>query len=335
MNEIDARQVLIDMADLLRPAAIRAAATLRIAEHVAAGASCAADVARKAGTSLEVTEIFLRYLADLGLLRQAGGGRYELGELGKPLLEGGPGSVAGILRSDSLAGRGELAMVGVLHTIRTGEPSYPSAFGRGYWEDVNNDPTLLNSFEENTVDVLAWDMQLVVDSYDWSKVRWVVDVGGHTGTLLAALARRYPHLRGTLIDLKNAVEVARRRFAAAGLAERCDAVVGNFFEPLVPGGDVYLLSAILADWTDEQAVTILRRCAEAAGPQGRVLLAEVTLPAQDARTQLWLRAYMPAPARTVEQLKALGRAAGLTVTWEGPVTPLRSLIEFSPAGADG
>lgn len=95
-----------------------------------------------------------------------------------------------------------------------------------------------------------------------------------------------------------------------------------------------MLSAILGDWGDEQAVAILRRCAEAAGAAGKVLLADVNLDVimrgeQAARMELWLRAMMPTPVRTVEDLKELGHAAGLRVSWEGPVTPVRSLIEFS------
>nr|WP_276209056.1 methyltransferase [Streptomyces amritsarensis] len=104
------------------------------------------------------------------------------------------------------------------------------------------------------------------------------------------------------------------------------------------GHDVYLLSGILADWSDEKSVAILRRVAEAAGPDGRVLLAEINLPETGtglaaADTALRVAATVPVPARTVEAVKDLAGRAGLTPTWQGPVTPVRSVVEFSPAVA--
>jgi hypothetical protein len=65
-----------------------------------------------------------------------------------------------------------------------------------------------------------------------------------------------------------------------------------------------------------------------------VLLADVSLDVvmqgpQGPRMELWLRAMMPTPVRSVADLKRLAERAGLRVRWEGPVTPVRSLIEFS------
>ncbi|MGH9104533.1 MAG: methyltransferase [Acidimicrobiales bacterium] len=52
---------------------------------------------------------------------------------------------------------------------------------------------------------------------------------------------------------------------AAGVADRCEAIACDFFGPLPAGGDVYMLRNVIPDWPDREAVTILRRCAEAAG----------------------------------------------------------------------
>ncbi|WP_435848223.1 methyltransferase [Streptomyces griseoluteus] len=324
------------MADLLTPAAIRAAATLRIADHIGAGRGDVAKLAELTCTRTDLLDLLLRHLAAKSVLTQDGNGTYAVTELGARLREDHPASLRAHLTADGLFGRADLALVNILHTVRTGEPAHATVFGRSYWESVNEDPAFVEALEQTeSLPQPGWGGELIFESYDWSKVRSVVDVGGHSGAVLMELLRQQPHLRGTLLDLKNAAKVAGRRFAAAGLADRADAVVGDFFEPLPAGADVYLLSALLADWSDEQATAILRRCAEAAGPRGKILLAEVNLqvPREDpdsAALELWLRATMPSPVRTVEQLKALGTAAGLTLTWEGPATPVRSILEFSP-----
>lgn len=329
MTDLAQAQKLMKMADLLAPSAIRAAATIRVADHIAAGSTQLAELAGKTGTQEDILDILLRYLVDLGLLEHGQGG-FGLTPLGEPLLDAYPAGVRESLAMDGLFGRADVALVNILHTVRTGEASHGTLFGRGYWDSVNEDPEFLGAIEKTGTE-LGWDAGTVIDSYDWSGVSRVVDVGGHNGALMTALAQRHTHLHGTVVDLKNLAEAAAKNLAAAGLSGRCEAVVGSFFDPLPIGGDVYLLSAVLADWKDDDAITILRRCGEAAGAGGKVLLAEVSIEASGAAIELYVRATMPAPVRTVDELKALGAAAGLRVSWEGPVTSVRSLLEFELA----
>ncbi|MFF8646404.1 methyltransferase [Streptomyces sp. NPDC015345] len=326
---------LLEMADLLTPAVIRAAATLRIADHIGAGINEPEKLAEVTASRPDLLELLLRHLAINGVLTRDSSGRYAVTKLGERLCEHHPESLRSHLTMDGLYGRCDLALVNILHTIRTGEPAHVGVFGHSYWESINEDPAFLDALEKSESEPHpGWGAELIFESYDWSRVERVVDVGGHTGAILMELLRQNPHLHGTLVDLQNAAGVAGRRFARAGFSDRARAVVGSFFEPLPKGGDVYLLSAVLSDWSDEQAITILRRCAEAGGPSGKVLLAEANLQVpqevpESASVELWMRATIPAPVRTVEQLKALGAAAGLRVSWEGPATPVRSVLEFS------
>ncbi|HEX5540795.1 MAG TPA: methyltransferase [Micromonospora sp.] len=328
-------QRLHEMADLLAPSVVRAAAALRLADHIAAGVTRAEDLAARTDTVPELLDMLLRHLVALEILERTPDGEHKLTPLGEAMRDDDPMGLRQAISTDGLFGHSELALVNILHTVRTGEPCHAAVFGVGFWESVNTEPEFVEPLEQNARNPLAWNAELILDSYDWSKVRSVTDVGGHSGTLLIELLRRHPHLHGVLLDLKNVAEIGDRRIAEAGLADRAQAVVGSFFDPLPTGTDVYLLSAILADWSDEQAVAILRRCGEAAGPDGRVLLAEVNLPVinagsvESARMELYLRAMMPKPVRTVDELKKLGAAAGLRVTWEGPVTPVRSILEFA------
>ncbi|MFH8555841.1 methyltransferase [Streptomyces celluloflavus] len=325
---------LTDLADLLRPAAIRAAATLGVADHIAAGVHDTERLARLCGTRTEVLDSLLRYLVSLDLLDRDGNGGYALRDAARPLLTDHPLSLREALRLDGVTGRSDTALLGLVHTVRTGEPAHVGLFGRGYWESLDEDATGSEAIERAALGQLVFDAELIRDAYDWSAVRSVVDVGGNTGAILTSLLTGHPHLRGTLVDLPGVTRVAAKNIAEAGVQDRCEVVAGSFFDPLPAHRDVYLLSAILGDWDDAQAVAILRRCAEAAGGTGKVLLADVSLDVvmksdDTARTELLLRAMMPRPVRTVAELTRLGRAAGLRVTWQGPVTPVRSLIEFS------
>jgi len=61
------------------------------------------------------------------------------------------------------------------------------------------------------------------------------------------------------------------------LGDRIEFVEGSFFER-VPAGDVYVLSTILHDWPDEQALAILRTIRAAASPDSRLILLEAVVP---------------------------------------------------------
>ncbi|MBZ4320393.1 methyltransferase [Streptomyces sp. SCA2-4] len=334
MDDLARVEHLTDLADLLRPSAVRAAATLGVADHIAAGTHDTPSLARLCGARPDVLDALLRYLVSLGLLDRDGDGRYALREAARPLLDDHPFTLREALRLDGVAGRSDMALVDLVHTVRTGEPAHVGLFGRGYWDSLNEDPRHVEAIERAASGQLAFDAEIIFDGYDWASVRSVADIGGNSGTILTGLLNRHPHLHGTLVDLRSVAGVAARNIADSGLADRCEVAPGSFFDPLPAGRDVYLLSAILGDWDDDQAVAILRRCAEAAGSTGRILLADVNLDVvmrgeEAARTELWLRAMMPTPVRTVADLKRLGDAAGLRVSWEGPATPVRSLIEFS------
>ena len=163
------------------------------------------------------------------------------------------------------------------------------------------------------VDVSA-DAPEIAAGYDWGALGHLVDVGGGNGTLLAAILRHHPTLRGTVFDLPATAEAARTALASAGLADRADVVGGSFFEPLPPGAGGYLLSAIVHDWDDASARTILSRCAEAAGQAGAVFVVEkIGADGASLRTGMDLRMllYFGGKERSVDQLAALAAEAGL------------------------
>jgi hypothetical protein len=177
-------------------------------------------------------------------------------------------------------------------------------------------------------DVEVWAPDIVA-AYDWGSLGHLVDVGGGNGSLLIAMLHRHPDLQGTVLDLPGAAEAARKALTAAGLADRSDAVAGSFFDPLPPGAGGYLLCAVLHDWDDGSARAILRRCAQAAGTDGRVFVVEKFVTDTDHRTEMDLRvlAYFGGRERGIAELTALAAAAGLRVAAVHPAgaTPVVEL----------
>ena len=168
--------------------------------------------------------------------------------------------------------------------------------------------------------------------YPWQQVGSVTDVGGGSGGLLAELLVTHPHLRGTLVDRPLPVATAAQRFADRGVADRAEGVAGDFFSPLPTGADVYVISRALTDWSDRHATAILRRCAEAAGPDGRVLVVEV-MPTEPyvphlSSYDLTMLVSVGGRERGVDDFIALGTDAGLALTATYTGTGGLTLLEF-------
>jgi hypothetical protein len=79
-------------------------------------------------------------------------------------------------------------------------------------------------------------------------------------------------LRGIIFDLPTGNAKAAQQIAAAGVADRCEVVVGDFFNSVPIGADSYILKSIIHDWDDDHSVAVLKNCRRAMSSSGRLLL---------------------------------------------------------------
>jgi SAM-dependent methyltransferase len=262
---------LTAMSDLETAMAIRVAATLRLADLIASGVNGLEQLAARSGAHQDALRRLLRYLACRHVLTITADGSYALTARGECLLDAHPSGLRARLDLRAPVGRDRLAFAYLLEAVLTGEPVHERMFGRPFYAE-HSASGLDEAFDHAMAARSAMRAAGAMAGYDWTAVQHVIDVGGGTGVLLAAILRAIPTIHGTLVDQPATAARARRALAAAGVADRCEIAAGSIFEPLPAGGDVYLLSSILHDWPDDQAQLILRRCAEAAGPGGRVLI---------------------------------------------------------------
>jgi hypothetical protein len=66
-----------------------------------------------------------------------------------------------------------------------------------------------------------------------------------------------------------------------GVADRVTLKSGSFFESVPEGGDCYIVSHIIHDWSEEQNMTILGNIRRAMKPDGKLLIVEFVLPEDD------------------------------------------------------
>jgi SAM-dependent methyltransferase len=331
-NEPPPWQRLAPITDLVTPMAVRVAATLRLADLMHAGVSRLEELAERTEADADALGRLLRHLTHHGVFAEPSPGRFTINETADLLRSDHPSGVFRWLDLKEFGGRMDLAFTGLMHTVRTGRPAWETVFGAPFWDYLAADAAFAASFDE----MMAGSVRnTAATGYDWSGVRHVIDVGGGTGSLLAEVLHGHADIRGTLVDLPDTVVRGRRLLAEQGLDGRCDFAGQSFFDPLPPGGDVYVLSGVLHDWNDEQATAILRRCAEAAGDNGRVVIIEHSPSGKDPRAiaemDLRMLVLCGGRERSVEEYAPLAAAAGLALA-EARTTPSDQLIiTYRPA----
>lgn len=315
--------------------ALYTAAKLGIADHLAGGAKSAVELAPLMSAHAASLHRFMRTLAGLGILTEGEGKRFALTPLGQALQTGAPGAA----RSTVLA-FGGIAFTRtweeIFYSLETGKPGFDKAWGMPIFDYFAQHPEAASLFSEAMVGFHGAEPPTVAAAYDFSGVQTVVDVGGATGNMLAALLSRHAALRGVLYDLPHVVRDAPALLKARGVESRVTIEPGSFFERVPSGGDAYVLSHIIHDWSEEQCLIILGHCRRAIGPNGRLLIVETVLPEGDTPHQgklqdLVMLVFPGGQERTEAEYADLLGKADFRLRRVVPTTSVVSIVEAVPA----
>ena len=306
---------------------VYAAAKLSLADRLAEKPKTAAEVAGQTNTDAASLYRLMRTLAGLGLLTEDTSHRFTLTPLGEALKTGAPGSA----RAAILALAGDLWYQGwqhIVYCLETGKTGMHKAFGVSQFEYFSQHPEVASYFNEAMIGWHGEEPPAVATAYDFSSFDTVVDVGGGTGNLLSAVLQRHPRARGVLAELPHVLGEAQAMIESRGLRDRCRVEPVDFFKSVPAGGDAYVLSHVIHDWTDDQCDSILRNCRTAMKPTGRVLIVETVMPSGDTPDPIKLLdiAMLVMPGgqeRTEEEYSALLSRAGFRL---GRIVPTRTSV---------
>jgi hypothetical protein len=318
--------------------AISVAAGLGVADAIASGATTSAEIAQRVGAHAPTLYRLLRALSDHGVFAQGPGDRFALTPMGESLRSDAPHSMRRWAVWTGARFYRE-AWSDLEQAVRTGEPSFARVHGTDLFAYLEDHPDDAIVFDGAMKDIAGNFLAGILAVYDFADRSTIVDVGGGSGTLLAAILHAAPGTRGVLFDIAPVVASAGPVLQAAGIADRCETVAGNFFDEVPPGADLYILSNIIHDWDDDNAVRILQRCRRAMGADSRLLIIELVLP-DDARPSMgklldleMLSVTPNGRQRTEAQYAELLARAGLQATVVVPALPgtPASYVEAAPA----
>ncbi len=306
------------------------AAKLGIADHLVSGPKCVDELAREVGADHKALLRLMRHLTALDVFKLDESKKFSLTPLGELLRNDGVESMryaAIYAGEENYKATGEL-----LHSVRTGETAFDHLYGKGHFDWLGDHPDESSTFNKAMAQSLRRRAN-PVESYDFSRKRLVVDVGGGRGDLISSIMQANPGLKGILFDLPQGMGEAELHLKTKGVADRCRVMSGSFFDSVPEGGDVYVLSRILHDWPDDKAATILANCRKAMKKGDTLLIRDSVLTDHDeigSQQDLTMMIMTGGVERTESEWKSLLKPAGFSLTKVHKKEGQLDLVEANP-----
>jgi O-methyltransferase domain/Dimerisation domain len=310
------------------------AAKLGIADLLYEGAKSSEELAQAVGAHPRALYRVLRALASLGIFAEEQEQRFCLTPMADLLRTEAPTSLQpfALLCGEEWVWRAEGAL---LYSVRTGQAAFNQVHGMGTFDYYHQHAEAAACFQAAMASLSGHEVAAILAAYDFTRMATIIDVGGGQGALLAAILQTYPHARGILFDRPAVVASAESLLAAAGIAERCPRVAGDFFQTLPDGGDVYMFKRVIHDWDDPQAKVILTQCRRVMAAHSRLLVMECVLPPGNTPSlgklgDITMLVHYGALERTEAEYRVLLEAAGFRLERIIPTQAGLSIIEGVP-----
>jgi hypothetical protein len=206
------------------------------------------------------------------------------------------------------------------HSAAWGDPERTS------WEIIYSDPQRVRDFAQcmNTLDQVLpitgyYDFTWIAKVAAADKERsLLVDVGGGKGQAIKAITKETPSIDISRCILQDRPEVIEEiKLSDASELEGAQAMIHDFYEEQpIKGAACYYIRRVLHDYSDETCTKILRRLADAAAPDSKILITEQIMgnpPSPlNAQTDLCMLS-IGGKERTVKNFHHLAAASGLKV----------------------
>jgi hypothetical protein len=337
-NMSDSEKTLDIIIGRWRSQILYAGVKLGIFDCVTSTPKYASEVAKELDLNNALTYRLLRALASIGLLNEGQNNKFSITSQGELLRKDHPQTLRGI----ALLEEGEEHYAIWKHLPAMIKDGQQDAFVREYdhkiFEHTHRNPEYAEVFNHAmssySASQTAWVLEALA-AYDFSKIHHICDIGGGHGHLISNLLLKYPHMKGSVLELKSTTKNKHLLLAPKlGVDDRCVYVDGNMFSE-VPSADAYIMKMILHDWNDDECVKILSNIHRSSDQDGKVFIAEHLIP--DPETphfsklfDIHMMCVASGRERTVDEYSALLERAGWKyIQTLHPSSGLISVIEGS------
>lgn len=261
--------------------------------------------------------------------------KYILTDIGKLLTDKEEGSLKGyVLYCGSICAKSWSVMA---EAAKSNKSPYSLAIGGELFEGNRNSSKDYSNFNAmmNFVSKSMNIEEFLKKQKDLDRVKEIVDIGGGTGAVILQFLKYYRNARGRILDLDFVKEKALANISANNLLDRTEFVVGNFFEPYKLDSDVFILSRVLHDWKDDDALSILKNIRNSMSVDSFLYVIELVVPEDFKREnleifmndlQIW--AVCGGKERSLSQYNELFEKAGLILIGSEKIETGESVLKL-------
>ncbi|HWO18602.1 MAG TPA: methyltransferase [Kofleriaceae bacterium] len=312
---------------------LAAVAQLDIADKLADGPRSADDLARASGAQPDFLYRVLRTLTSLGVFEELPERKFALTEVSQLLRTGVPVSLRDMVVFFGSAWSSK-GCSHLLDAMKSGKSGIEEAFGMNVFQYLGSHHDDLAVFQGAMTGFSSVQSPPVVDAYDFTPFRRIIDIAGGHGALLAHILNAAPQATGAVLELPEVVANGPELAKSHGLADRMEFIAGDMFEAVPAGGDCYVLKYIVHDWGDAAAKQFLSNIRKGIKPEGKLIVVDSVIP-QGPHIGKIFDAYMVVlmpggVERTQEEFAALFASAGFKLTRVIPTGSYLSIVEGVP-----
>ncbi|MGZ8465593.1 MAG: methyltransferase [Candidatus Binatia bacterium] len=201
-----------------------------------AGPMTTEEIANAIGVAPTRLRLLLYALVVAGLLTEENGRFSNTPEANQFLVKGDPSYIgnrhAGIAKrwTDNLE---------TAKSIRTGVPQAKLDFSNAPPQELEK---FLRNINANTVPAA----RTLLEKYDLSSVKTLVDVGSGGGGVAITIAKAFPHIKATAIDLPQVAPIPQKIVEEEGVSERVNVVAADVLcGPLAGSYDIALRTGLI------------------------------------------------------------------------------------------
>ena len=266
--------ILDTLFGMLKARVVMAGVSLGVFEGLALEAHTTASLAAALKLDAECLDLLLRSLVFCGYL-ELNDERYSLSALGRrSMVDGAPRDLTGFVQWNYQ----QWEFAAHLETlVRTGE-------GVDFHRRMEN-PDAWRHYQKAMLEGARFDAPFLVKRVPVrSGATRLLDLAGSHGLLGAAICRRHPPMKATVIDLPAAIPHARELAGREGITDLVEHREGDVTrDDLGTGWDVVLLSNILHHFQPAKIADILGRVAGATADGGTVAIWEIERPRRHSK----------------------------------------------------
>jgi hypothetical protein len=306
-----------------------------VADELANGPRTTSDLSAITNTDEKALYRLLRALAAVGIFEETATRTFRLTPPADLLRKNHPQSLHDlvIFFADPLHLQ---VYANLIESLRTGGTAVEKTLGMPVFEYFRQNREYSEVFNNAMTNLSAAVIPAALEAYSFEGIHTLVDIAGGHGEVLLSILKKYPGMRGILMDLEHVIAGAKQRLASAGVQSRVEAVAGDFFKAVPAGGDAYIMKHIIHDWDDDHAAIILSNVRKAIGSKnGKLILLEAVLAPGNAPDfgkvmDIEMLALPGGRERTKEEFEVLFRRAGFALTSVAPTKSPVCVIEGVP-----